>query len=60
MTAPISALPIEPRPPPTLLPPSSAAVTTVSSSPMPVSGPAPESRAAYSTPARLVSTPETT
>ena len=46
MIAPIRALPTEPRPPPTLLPPISAAVTAVSSRPMPVSGPAPESRAA--------------
>ena len=46
MIAPISALPTEPRPPPTLLPPISAAVTAVSSRPIPVSGPAPESRAA--------------
>ena len=60
MIVPIKALPIEPRPPPTLLPPISAAVTAVSSRPMPVSGPAPDSRDAYRIPASAERTPETT
>ena len=58
ITAPISALTTEPRPPPSELPPMMAAVSAMISRPMPVSEPAPESRAAYSTPASPHSRPE--